>query len=144
MTTRHSRPRPRISRSSFLSSGTEYPSPRLPNDPKNERSLRTWAEVVPPRDASSPELTVPMPCPSNSSRKRRYSERRRTVDSATLRIQRLTLCEMFHKVTVYATLRQRVRGGASRNPRESAFPAWRLDLWRHAPVVLRLGPAPSR
>ena len=42
-----------------------------PNEPKKERSFRTCAEVVPPRDASAPELTVAIPCPSNSSRKRR-------------------------------------------------------------------------
>ena len=36
------------------------------------RQLTGWPpEVVPPRDASAPELTVAIPCPSNSSRKRR-------------------------------------------------------------------------
>jgi hypothetical protein len=69
--TRYRRLRPRISRSWSASSGTGYPRPRLPNEPKNDRSFRTCADVVPPREASAPELTVAMPCPSNSSRKRR-------------------------------------------------------------------------
>jgi transposase len=44
---------------------------RFPNDPKNERSLRTWAHVVPPERASSPLEMVVWPCASNSSRNRR-------------------------------------------------------------------------
>src|SRR5467141_2294837 len=53
--------------------------PRLPNEPKKERSLRTCAEVVPPRRASSAEEMVAWPCASNCSRNRRYRESRRTV-----------------------------------------------------------------
>jgi len=51
----------------------------LPNEPKKERSLRTCADVVPPRRASSAEEIVVWPCASNCSRNRRYRESRRTV-----------------------------------------------------------------
>src|ERR1700752_5198461 len=69
-----------------VSPGTEYPSPRLPKKPKNDRSLRTWAEVVPPRRASSADEMVLWPCAANCSRNRRYSESRRTVLSEIFRI----------------------------------------------------------
>src|SRR5262245_21551377 len=97
MKTRHSFPRPRISRSRPASSGTEYPRPRLPKDPKNDRSFRTWADVVPPRLASSSLDIVERPRPSKSSRKRRYAERRRTVESA-MRFTDREACELIHKL----------------------------------------------
>src|SRR6266480_6828760 len=75
-----------MSRIRAVSSGTEYPRPRLPKEPKNERSLRTCADVVAPRRASSAEETVVWPCASNCSRNRRYRESRRTVLSEIFRI----------------------------------------------------------
>src|SRR6266576_2225852 len=75
-----------MSRILAASSGTEYPRPRLPKEPKNERSLRTWAEVVPPRRARSADEIVAWPWAWECSRNRRYSERRRTVLSAIFRI----------------------------------------------------------
>src|SRR2546430_5917099 len=75
-----------MSRTRAVSSGTEWPRPRLPNEPKNERSLRTRAEVVPPRRANSAEEMVVWPCASNCSRNRRYRESRRTVLSEIFRI----------------------------------------------------------
>src|SRR5213080_2460727 len=75
-----------MSRIRRVSSGTAYPSPRFPNEPKNERSLRTCAEVVPPRRASSPEEMVERPWVLACSRNRRYTDSRRTVLSEIFRI----------------------------------------------------------
>src|SRR4029077_17945079 len=60
--------------------------PRFPNDPKNERSLRTCADVAPERRASSSEETVGRLWVSDCSRYWRYRERRRTVESEIFRI----------------------------------------------------------
>jgi len=49
----------------------DFAMPRLPKEPKWERSFRTWAEVIPPRTARSSLETVRLPAASNSSRKRR-------------------------------------------------------------------------
>src|SRR6266550_225756 len=75
-----------MSRMRRVSSGTAYPSPRFPNEPKKERSLRTCADVVPPRRASSPEEMVARPSVLACSRNRRYTDSRRTVLSEIFRI----------------------------------------------------------
>src|SRR6266496_6150317 len=75
-----------MSRIRRVSSGTAYPSPRFPNEPKKDRSLRTCAEVVPPRRASSPEEMVERPWVLACSRNRRYTDSRRTVLSEIFRI----------------------------------------------------------
>src|SRR5688572_475426 len=79
------------------SSGTEYPRPRFPKDPKKDKSFLTWADVVPPRRASSSDEMVDSPRPSKSSRNLRYADKRRTVESA-MRFKAVRACELIHKL----------------------------------------------
>jgi len=74
---------PSIDRNAATSSGTLYPRPRFPNVPKNDRSFRTCAAVVPHRRARSSLDSVATPSLSKSVSNRRYNDRRPTVDSET-------------------------------------------------------------
>src|SRR5207245_10652640 len=65
---------------------SRYAAPQRTRRPKKDGSVRTCAEVVPPRRASSAEEMVVWPCASNCSRNRRYRESRRTVLSEIFRI----------------------------------------------------------
>ncbi len=85
-----------------------YPEPRVPNDPRNERSLRTFDAFTRAISASWSEDTVVVPARTNSSRIRWYTGRRATVASGIRRELGTTIGRI--------VLRQRCRAPSRRRP----------------------------
>src|SRR3954453_20077165 len=64
---------------------TSYPTPRTPQGPRWERSLRSPAGLTPAAEASSPDETVLRPPSARAVSTRRYTARRATVASGMVR-----------------------------------------------------------
>src|SRR3954452_7826362 len=85
MATGQSRVSPNSREISCSRYSTSYPTPRVPYEPRYDRSLRTLAAFTPAISASRSDETVTVWASATSSRLRRYTGSRATVASGIRR-----------------------------------------------------------